>query len=195
MNKYNIWYTALMTKARNRNWSKSIAPCYVELHHIIPKSLGGSDEDNNLVCLTVREHCIAHLMLCRFGNEKQISKMTWALQRFLSSNKTVSSVLYESTKQKWIAEQKKRLIGNQYRLGKRDSVEVRKKKSDSLKGIAGKYIRNEEHCKQSSDKITKINMENNPMNNAESRAKVSASKIGRKRVYREDGTFYMSKAK
>ena len=182
-----------MTKAKNRNWSKSSATCYVELHHIIPKSLGGLNAIDNLVCLTAREHCIAHLLLCRFGDEKQISKMTWALQRFLSSNKTVSSVLYERARQKWIAENQKRLIGNQYRLGKKDSLEVRKKKSDSLKGIAGKYIRNEEHCKQSSDKITKINMENNPMNNPESRAKVSASKIGRKRVYREDGTFYMSK--
>ena len=193
MNKYNKWYNALMLKAKNRNWSKSNAPCYVELHHIIPKSLGGLDVDDNLVCLTAREHCIAHLMLCRFGNKNQVSKMTWALQRFLSSNKTVSSVLYESTKKKWNAEVSKRLVGNTYRLGKKDSDEVRKKKSQSLKGIAGKYIRSEEHCKQSSDKITKLNIEKNPMNNAESRAKVSASKIGRKRVYREDGTFYMSK--
>ncbi len=182
-----------MLKAKNRNWSKDNAPCYVELHHIIPRSLGGSNEADNLVCLTAREHCIAHLLLCRFGNENQISKMTWALQRFLSSNKTISSILYESTRQKWIAEQKKRLIGNKHRLGKKDSLEVRKKKSNSLKGIAGKYSRSEKHCKQSSERIIKINAEKNPMNNPESRAKVSASKIGRKRVYREDGTFYMSK--
>ena len=182
-----------MTKAKIRNWSKKTAPEYVELHHIIPKSLGGLNNPENLVCLTAREHCIAHLLLCRFGSEIQISKMTWALQRFLTSSNTVCPILYESTRKKWIAEQTKRLIGNQYRLGKKDSLETRKKKSDSMKGVVGKWKRTEIHSKMSSDRITKINLEKNAMNNPESRAKVSESKLGRKRIYREDGTFYMSK--
>lgn len=36
-----------------------------ERHHIVPKSLGGSDDKENIVKLTLREHYIAHLLLCR----------------------------------------------------------------------------------------------------------------------------------
>lgn len=34
-----------------------------EKHHILPRSLGGSDDETNLVYLTYREHYIAHRML------------------------------------------------------------------------------------------------------------------------------------
>ncbi len=36
-----------------------------ERHHIVPRSLGGSDDKENIVKLTLREHYIAHLLLCR----------------------------------------------------------------------------------------------------------------------------------
>lgn len=36
-----------------------------ERHHIVPKSLGGSNKKENIVKLTYREHYIAHLLLCR----------------------------------------------------------------------------------------------------------------------------------
>ena len=36
-----------------------------ERHHIVPKSLGGSNKKDNIVKLTVREHYIAHLLLCK----------------------------------------------------------------------------------------------------------------------------------
>lgn len=34
-----------------------------ENHHIIPKACGGTNFKNNIVCLTIREHYIAHLLL------------------------------------------------------------------------------------------------------------------------------------
>ena len=40
---------------------------YTERHHIIPRSLGGSDNSSNLVDLTAREHFIAHLLLAKFN--------------------------------------------------------------------------------------------------------------------------------
>jgi hypothetical protein len=183
-----------MIKARERNWSKKTAPTYVENHHIIPKSLGGYDTKENLVYLTAREHYIAHLLLCKFGDSNQKSKMIWAMQRFLSSNKTVNSVMYSNIRNQWINEHKKKLFGNTRRLGKKDSEEVKKKKSDSMMGVVGKWKRTEYHCELSSNRIKLLNEKSNPMNNQESREKVSASKIGRKRIYREDGSFYMSKA-
>lgn len=36
-----------------------------ERHHIVPRSLGGSNKKENIVKLTLREHYIAHLLLCR----------------------------------------------------------------------------------------------------------------------------------
>jgi hypothetical protein len=36
---------------------------YCEKHHILPKSLGGSDDASNLILLTSRQHYLAHWML------------------------------------------------------------------------------------------------------------------------------------
>lgn len=43
-----------------------------EIHHIIPKSLGGSNESNNLVKLTYFEHLVAHYLLARDSNEPEM---------------------------------------------------------------------------------------------------------------------------
>jgi len=47
-------------------------PCesqYTENHHIVPKSLGGSDDKSNLVRLSAREHFLCHLLLTKIYNE------------------------------------------------------------------------------------------------------------------------------
>ena len=191
MNKYEKWYNALIDRAKKRAWSKKTAPCYVELHHIVPKSLGGTNASTNLVVLTAREHCVAHLMLCRFGDKNQKIRMTNALQRFLYSSKTVSSTLYESCRKNYSSIVSERFRGNSYRLGKKDSEETRKKKS--VPGKGGTWKREDKHKKQCSERARQRFLQNNPMLNEDSRKKVSLSKIGRKRIYRKDGTFYMSK--
>ena len=66
---------------------------YYENHHIIPKSLGGSDSINNLVLLTAREHYIAHLLL--YNHYKTIGgdalrKMSFALVSMATTNKNLS---------------------------------------------------------------------------------------------------------
>ena len=38
---------------------------YTEKHHIIPKSLGGTNDQDNLVRLTAREHFICHYLLAK----------------------------------------------------------------------------------------------------------------------------------
>lgn len=43
---------------------------YTETHHILPKSLGGSDEPENLVKLTAREHFICHYLLAKMFNKE-----------------------------------------------------------------------------------------------------------------------------
>jgi hypothetical protein len=44
---------------------------YVERHHIVPRSMGGSDEAANLVVLTGREHWVAHLLLWKVYRNSQ----------------------------------------------------------------------------------------------------------------------------
>ena len=100
MTKYEKWYNNLIEKAKSRNWTRDSAPEYVELHHIIPKSLGGSNDSSNLVFLTAKEHCVAHQLLCRYGDTNQRIKMTHAMHRFLITNKTVSKALRNSTRKR-----------------------------------------------------------------------------------------------
>jgi hypothetical protein len=57
---YKRVYREIITR-RQENPLDSIY--YGELHHIIPKSLGGADSRDNLVRLTAREHFICHALL------------------------------------------------------------------------------------------------------------------------------------
>lgn len=79
-NKYFYWYMSIINKSVNNNKSKN-DDIYYELHHIIPKSIGGTNEDSNLVLLSAREHFICHKLLtkCTYGKLK--SKMICAYWR------------------------------------------------------------------------------------------------------------------
>jgi len=74
-NKYTIWYYRIINNAKVRDTING----YFEKHHIIPKSLGGNNDKNNLVLLTGKEHYICHLLLTKMveGNFKR--SMSYAL--------------------------------------------------------------------------------------------------------------------
>jgi hypothetical protein len=59
MNIHEIRYNKFIESRKIRILKQSI----VEKHHIIPRSLGGKDSENNIIILTPREHYIAHLIL------------------------------------------------------------------------------------------------------------------------------------
>ena len=59
---------------------------YIEEHHIVPRSLGGTDESSNIVALTGREHYIAHLLLAKFNRCKQTIYALWMMQMKNSIN-------------------------------------------------------------------------------------------------------------
>lgn len=69
---------------------------YAEVHHIVPRSLGGSDDADNLIRLTARQHYVAHWMLARalsgsaaraffmmsnFGRYGKVNSTTYAIAR------------------------------------------------------------------------------------------------------------------
>lgn len=53
---------------------------YTEDHHIIPKSLGGNDAQDNIVSLTARQHFICHWLLTKMYIGENRAKMIYALR-------------------------------------------------------------------------------------------------------------------
>ena len=64
-NKYLHIYNALIYKRKYIEILKKSKDHYGEYenHHIIPRACNGSNNKSNIVCLTIREHYIAHLLL------------------------------------------------------------------------------------------------------------------------------------
>lgn len=86
-NKYTKWYFKIISNARIRT---SIEVKNTEIHHITPKSLGGTNEKLNLVRLTYREHYLCHLLLTKMVLGESKYKMAWALM-LLSSKRRVKN--------------------------------------------------------------------------------------------------------
>lgn len=77
-NKYTKWYFAIIKRATERTLDG-----YCERHHAIPKCLGGTNDKNNLVYLTAREHFICHLLLMKMHSS---NKLKYALIMMMARN-------------------------------------------------------------------------------------------------------------
>ena len=75
-NKYTRLYNTLIERAINRNWNKAPGR---ERHHIVPRSLGGSNDSSNLTYLSAREHFICHWLLIKMTAGEARGKMLYAL--------------------------------------------------------------------------------------------------------------------
>jgi hypothetical protein len=65
-------------------------PLICEAHHIIPKSLGGSNSEGNIAYLTPREHFISHALLTKMVEDKRdkISMAFAFIKMKVSNNKS-----------------------------------------------------------------------------------------------------------
>lgn len=92
---YKNIYDQLIENALNREIDG-----YTENHHIIPRCMGGTDDDSNLIRLTSKEHFIAHHLLWK---EYRTTKLAHAffMMTIISSNQSryVNARLYEKAKQ------------------------------------------------------------------------------------------------
>lgn len=77
-NKYTKIYNSIIDNALSRSYIEG----YTEMHHIIPKSLGGSNDSSNLVRLTPREHFVCHWLLVKMTKGNDLKKMWHALRTF-----------------------------------------------------------------------------------------------------------------
>lgn len=96
---YEKIYFQLVESCRVRGLDKTKYEGYFELHHIVPRCMGGGDSKDNLVMFTGREHFIAHMLLWKaYPEERGLS-----IAAMLMSNRFVSKVnsrLYASLREK-----------------------------------------------------------------------------------------------
>ena len=111
-NKYTHWYYNIINAAKTRPING-----YTEKHHIIPKSLGGTNDKTNIVALTAKEHFICHRLLTKMVTSEFKSKMVYALWIMNASNKTQSRgkmtpTLYEKVRKEYANLVRQKRLGN-----------------------------------------------------------------------------------
>lgn len=87
---YKKVYDNLIESRKERGLNKRNLIGYYEKHHIIPKCLGGTDDLNNYVLLTYKEHVFAHTILHKiYPNDKKLMK---ALTRMMTCEVDLNGV-------------------------------------------------------------------------------------------------------
>jgi hypothetical protein len=120
-NKYTKWYFQIITRARKRDL---LEIKNTEVHHIIPRSLGGDNKKLNLVRLTLREHYLCHLLLTKMLMGESKYKMAWALMLLTSKRKITNSRQFANA----------RRILSESAIGRPKTTEWRKKMSERMSG-------------------------------------------------------------
>ena len=126
---YALLYLSLIDRARSRSLSG-----YRERHHVKPRCLGGSDESENIVELTAREHFVAHQLLVRiFPGEP---KLVYAARMMCADRhgRRSGNREYEWLRRRFSAALSIAKRGNAYKLGTKHSDETRRKISEANKG-------------------------------------------------------------
>lgn len=81
---YNRIYTEFIN---DRIAKQPVRPQYFERHHIVPKSLGGSDDLSNIIRLTPEDHYFAHLCLAKIHGGAQWSSVLCMTKMLVSKNR------------------------------------------------------------------------------------------------------------
>lgn len=162
MNKYQKYYDSIIS-----NGSIEKLPNY-ERHHIIPKSLGGTDSKDNLVYISARAHFICHWLLTKiYPNGEEHWKMLNALRMMRAENKNqqryeskITSRVYANLKEEYALLQSERVNGENNPM------------------YGDKFYRSEEGFRKQKEAVTG---EKNGSKKLEARKKISESKLGKKR--------------
>ena len=163
---YEKIYNQIVIRAKNR-----ILECYTENHHIIPRCMGGSDDKENLVELTAREHFICHRLLVNmYPDNNKLKFALWAMCNMKSKrqNRYVpSSRIYEFIKLEVIK------IISENKKGVKLTEEHKRKTSETLKG--------RKRPQEVVDKIVKTRKENGGWGHSEKTKNKISSNNGMKR--------------
>jgi hypothetical protein len=127
-NKYSKTYFCLIEKAKTQ-----IIDGYCEVHHIIPKCLGGTNNIDNLIKLSARQHFIAHLLLTKMVDGQKKYKVYNAFSKMFCISKDNSNRYLPSSK---IYEYSKKLMSDYMKNNnpaKRKDVRIKMSKNSWTK--------------------------------------------------------------
>lgn len=82
-NKFFWWYINIIAFALERDYLLT----YTENHHILPKSMRGTDDLYNIVALTAKEHFVCHHLLTKFTVGITKGKLSYAFMCMCNSQK------------------------------------------------------------------------------------------------------------
>lgn len=163
MNKYTKWYNQIINRAKGR----ILEPPF-ERHHIKPRSLGGTDDRDNIAFITPREHFICHWLLIKMTTGEEYYKMLNALRIMRAENpgqkryKTkITSRVYESIKSEYAKLQSEKVRGANNPM------------------YGDKFYRSDEGKQRQREAILGAN---NGAKQEEARQKITNSKLGKKRA-------------
>lgn len=152
---------------------------YSESHHIVPKSMGGTNCQENIVVLTAREHYLIHWLLFKIYRNKQ---MAFAWYRMTHGKLSVNRYSSYSFLYARLARAK---AVSEMCLGKKLSPEHRQKLSEAKKGKTysdlGRRespLRGRSPSKETREKISAKSK--GRRHSEETRKKLSAAKSGEK---------------
>lgn len=141
---YQKKYAFIIEKAKSENRVKLRKNqkdyVYYEKHHIIPRCLGGTDEKENLILLTAREHFICHKLLTYIykGNRKIASalhRMTFGKNKRIISSRDYQYAIELIRLTPISEETRKKMIGHPgWTKGRPLSLEHKKKLSNASSG-------------------------------------------------------------
>lgn len=110
---------------------------YIERHHKIPKSLGGSDDAYNLVLLTAKEHYTAHHLLTKMCISGEDKRKMWSAFFFMHTNPSNTGKRYYTGRSYEIAKKHMAEGKRKYFSGKNNAMYGRRA-TDETKGKMSK---------------------------------------------------------
>jgi hypothetical protein len=177
-NKYKKWYYQIINRAFDRTLSE-----YTEQHHIIPRSLGGTNNKINLVNLTAREHLICHMLLPKMVSGNSYHKMInalWAMSKLKNKyhRGRITSKIYEKLKK-----DRSKVLSEMYK-GKNNPFHGKNHSEDTKEKMRGRVV--SEATKELISVRQKTRFSKMPgtffgkTHNNETKEKIRQSRIGKK---------------
>lgn len=162
---YQKIHDSIIERAKSRGIIKAELDFITEIHHIVPKCMGGLDNKDNIVLLTPKEHyAIHHLLIKIFPKEKgllfaanilrrlSINESSWARIRMVNTLK--SKEVSQETRDKM----SKAALGKVLKQSTKDKIGAFQKgrpKSSTMKRAIKEYSLN--RSKEHAEKISKAN--------------------------------------
>ena len=127
---YLLCYNEIIKRSKPRGLNKKKLEGYFEKHHIIPRCMQGTNDKDNLVLLTAREHYLCHYLLWKANKDNHSLHLAFHKIRF-SKNNTQERYEAKLTSKEY---EKIRIAHSELLKGHKHSNEVLLKIGEKSKG-------------------------------------------------------------